>query len=174
MSDGRDACSGVDLRRYRPEDQDAVVAINRWGLAAAGVPVDVDVYAGDLADPDAVEATYLTGRSVLLVIEAVGGDLVGMGGLRPAGPDDPDTGEITRMRILPAHQGHGHGRAVLAALEAHAHAFGYRRVVLLTGPDQHPAVDLYRSAGYVDERHVDVDGLPGVYLTKDLEPGAVT
>ncbi|MEV6303882.1 GNAT family N-acetyltransferase [Actinoplanes sp. NPDC051861] len=152
----------VIIRTYQPDDQRAVLDLNAYGLAAAGVPADVDVYKGDLED---VAATYLTGRSTLLVV-VLAGAVIAMGALQEV---DAMTCEITRMRVAPEHQGHGHGKAVLHALESQARRFGFRYAVLLTGPDQHPAVDLYRAAGYVTtafERH---GALTGVRMRKQLD-----
>lgn len=87
-----------------------------------------------------------------------------MGGLR----SDGDHCEILRMRVAPRYQGRGYGRAMLEALENHACRLGYSRATLLTGPDQHPAIDLYREFGYRQiamEAHGD---LIGVRLAKDL------
>jgi len=152
----------VTIRRYLPEDHAAVVALNAYGLAAAGVPEDADVYAGDLDDLD---ATYLADRATLLVGE-VAGKVVAMGALRPV---DDTTCEITRMRVTPAMQGRGVGKAVLAALEDCARGLGYRFAVLLTGPDQHPAIDLYEAAGYRVVSFEHHGKVAGVRLRKGLE-----
>jgi ribosomal protein S18 acetylase RimI-like enzyme len=145
----------LTIRGYRPADHDALVALNAYGLAAAGVPIDADVYAGDL---DNIATTYLTARSAMLVGET-DGDIVAMGAVREI---DHRTCEITRMRVAPAAQGRGYGKAILRGLEDHARSLGYRRAVLLTGPDQHPAIDLYRAAGYTlasIEHHGDLTGV---------------
>lgn len=147
--------TSLRIRRYQPDDHPAVVALNAYGLAAAGVPPDADVYAGDL---DTIEHTYLTGRATLLVGE-LHGHVVAMGALHPI---DVTTCEITRMRVHPDAQGHGYGKQILHALEDHARQLDYHQAVLLTGPDQRPAVDLYQAAGYTTiatERHGDLAGI---------------
>jgi ribosomal protein S18 acetylase RimI-like enzyme len=149
------------IRPYRRDDHERVVALNRYGLAAAGVPLTADVYSGDLDD---VDAAYPPDRGALLVGE-VGGQVIAMGGLRPV---DAETCEILRMRVDPDHQGRGYGTAMLAALEHHADRLGYRHATLLTGPDQHPAIDLYRKAGYQQIRVEKHGDLVGVRLRKDL------
>ncbi len=138
-----------------------MTALNRYGLAAAGVPEDADVYAGDLDD---VATTYLTGRATLLIGE-VEDTVVAMGALTPV---DDITCEIVRMRVAPSHQGRGYGRAILDALERTAADMGYRRAVLLTGPRQRPAIDLYRSAGYAVTGTEQHGGLDGVRMAKQL------
>lgn len=160
MSSRSDLC----IRVYRPEDHEQVVALNRYGLAAAGVPLNADVYAGDLDDG---AGAYREDRAVLLVGE-LDGTVVAMGALRPV---DGDSCEILRMRVDPGWQGRGFGRTILTALEDHACRFGYTRATLLTGPDQHPALDLYVSAGYQQVAVETHGSLAGVRLTKDLVLG---
>jgi ribosomal protein S18 acetylase RimI-like enzyme len=150
------------IREYRNSDHAQVAALNAYGLAAAGVPADADVYAGDLDD---INATYLSRRGTLLVGQ-LGDDVVAMGALREI---DPTTCEITRMRVAPQVQGRGYGKAMLARLEEIARSHGYRRATLLTGPDQRPAIDLYAAANYTvigTERH---DMLVGVRMSKQLQ-----
>ncbi len=153
--------AALHIRTYRPEDHGAVTALNRYGLAAAGVPEDADVYAGDLDD---VSANYLTGRATLLVGE-VDDTVVAMGALAPI---DGTTCEVVRMRVMPSHQGRGYGRAILDALEQAAVGMGYRRAVLLTGPQQRPAIDLYQSAGYSVTGTEQHGSLAGVRMAKQL------
>jgi ribosomal protein S18 acetylase RimI-like enzyme len=151
----------LTIRGYLLEDHHAIVELNSYGLAAAGIPEDADVYAGDL---DNLETTYLAHRAALLVGE-LAGRVIAMGALQPV---DATTCEITRMRVLPEHQGHGVGKAILTALENQAITLGYQYAELLTGPNQHPAIDLYQAAGYTvtaTERH---GGLTGVRMRKAL------
>jgi len=157
MSEG----DSFQIRLYQTDDRDHVLALNRYGLQAAGVPADADVYAGDLDD---ITATYLTGRAVMLV-GTIGKRVVAMGGLREV---DQQACEILRMRVDPEAQGRGYGRVILQALEQHARQLGFSRATLLTGPDQHPAIDLYQSAGYEHAGREDHGNLAGVRLTKSL------
>jgi len=157
--------AALTIRVYRASDHAQVVELNSYGLAAAGVPADADVYAGDLDD---IAASYRVGRATMLVGERDGA-VVAMGALRPV---DETTCEITRMRVAPEAQGNGYGKAILVALEHHARRLGYRRAVLLTGPDQHPAVDLYGASAYAVtavEHHGD---LTGIRMAKDLTGGS--
>lgn len=151
----------MTIRVYRDTDREPVVRLNAYGLAAAGVPTDVDVYAGDLDD---VTNTYLTDRSTLLVGE-LDGQIVAMGALRRI---DASTCEITRMRVDHAFQGRGYGKQMLIELEHKARGFGYGEAVLLTGPDQHPAIDIYRAAGYAITFAENHAGISGVRLKKYL------
>ncbi|NUR59385.1 MAG: GNAT family N-acetyltransferase [Catenulispora sp.] len=152
---------GFQIRPYQTTDHERIVELNRYGLRAAGVPDTADVYAGDLDD---IAASYLNGRGTML-IGTLGARVVAMGGLREV---DQDICEILRMRVDSEAQGRGYGRAILQALEQHARRNGFTTATLLTGPEQHPAIDLYLSAGYTwtaDENHGPVRG---VRLAKSL------
>lgn len=153
---------GLTIRVYQPGDHAAVVQLNAYGLAAAGVPADADVYSGDLDD---VTATYLTGRATLLVGEHHG-TVIAMGALQQI---DATTCEVTRMRVHPEVQGRGYGKTILRALEDHARRLGYDHAVLLTGPDQHPAIDIYHAAGYTITATEHHGVLTGVRMRRNLQ-----
>lgn len=125
------------------------------------------------SDPDSVEArlllaeldaalTAITGdsgassfdardvrgpRALFLVARGSDGALLGCGALRPLEGEDRDTAELKRMYARP---GSGAGRQLLAALEAHATALGYREVRLSTRRLNLRAVDFYRRHGYAE------------------------
>jgi ribosomal protein S18 acetylase RimI-like enzyme len=155
----------LTIRVYRHSDRDDVVELNAYGLAAAGVPADADAYAGDLDD---ITTTYLTGRATMLIGE-IDGRVVAMGALRPL---TATTCEITRMRVHPDAQGRGHGKRMLIALEKRAVHLGYTDAVLLTGPNQHPAIDLYRAAGYTVTASENHGPVRGIRMHKPLAPDA--
>lgn len=73
------------------------------------------------------------------------GRAVGCGGVRTLAPG---VGEIKRMFVTGAARGRGHGRRLLAELEALAAALGHARVRLITTEVLAEARALYRSAGY--------------------------
>jgi ribosomal protein S18 acetylase RimI-like enzyme len=149
------------IRDYEPADHETLVELNRYGLAAAGVPENADIYSGDLDD---IAGTYLDGQGVMLV-GAVEGRVVAMAGLRQI---DTASCEILRMRVSSSYQGRGFARTLLNALEDRARRLGYQTAVLVTGPDQHPAIDLYRSAGYEQVGVERFGVLVGVRLVKRL------
>lgn len=74
-----------------------------------------------------------------------GGSKLGCGGLRRI---TDDAGEIKRLFVTAEARGRGVGRALLLALEAHATSIGYSTIRLDTHGGEHPAVALFRSAGY--------------------------
>jgi len=54
------------------------------------------------------------------------------------------------MYVSPTARGEGLGRAILAKIESEAQRAGLRVMRLETGNRQNEALELYRSAGYVD------------------------
>ena len=85
------------------------------------------------------------------------GDPVGSGGLREA---EPGVGEIRRMFVSARARRRGHGRRLLAALEARGRELGYGRMRLFTTTMLIEARAMYVAAGYVvvarpveDDRH---------------------
>ena len=151
---------GLTIHRYRDADQAEVVRLNAYGLAAAGLTPSSDVHTGDLDGATA----YRNGRAALLVGD-LDGRVVAVGAVRPV---SETTCEITRMRVDPAAQGRGFGKRMLTALEEEAVRLGYAEAVLLTGEDQHPAIDMYEAAGYVVVAREEHGGLAGVRLHKRL------
>jgi GNAT superfamily N-acetyltransferase/2'-5' RNA ligase len=157
------------IRRFQPNDLTQVLAINAYGLTAAGIAVDDDFYAGqDLAD---IQGTYAKSAGGVLLVGGLNEQIVAMGGIRRI---DTTTCELLRMRVRSEHQGQGYGTAILRLLERQAKELGYQRIVLLTGEEQHPAVDLYTRAGYRVTRREMLLGIPSVHTGKDLRTSEPT
>jgi GNAT superfamily N-acetyltransferase len=132
----------IELRRVRGDDPAAlelVAAMEAWVTENFG-PATPDrtstVRGEEMTPPD--------GGFVVLYED---GEPVAGGGLRRLGDD---VAEIKRMFVRPAARGRGHGRRVLAALEAAAADLGYRRLRLDTAQSMTTAMALYRGAGYRD------------------------
>lgn len=154
--------TGLNFRRYRPADADAVWHLHEWALKKAGTdPADLP----GVEDLRAVGGTYLDDGDFVVGIAAEArrderrlrtddGTLVAMGGFLPseAGHEDERTvagaAELHRMRVAPTRQGGGHGRALLEILEKRAGAAGFDRLLATTAARQAAAVGLYESAGY--------------------------
>jgi putative acetyltransferase len=94
--------------------------------------------------PNARAEQFEAGSGTFLMARAAG-RAVGCGGVRLI---DATTAEVKRMYVEPTHRGTGLGRALLSALEAAARQMGVRRLVLETGVHQHPAIAVYRRAGF--------------------------
>ena len=63
---------------------------------------------------------------------------------------EPGVAELKRMYVRPGYRGRGLSRRLLTELERQAALIGVRRLCLETGPLQHAALALYRSAGYAE------------------------
>jgi len=61
--------------------------------------------------------------------------------------DEEDEAELARLIVAPAARGRGAGRALTAALVAHA---GFEDIFLRVRPDNAVAIACYRGAGFVD------------------------
>lgn len=138
---------GPRLRRYRPSDRAAVLALHERALRAAGTdPTDVPG-ADDLRR---IPEAYLDGGEFLVVED--GGDrddrrdcgIVAMGGLRVDGP----VGTCYRMRVAPERQREGLGSLVLDGLERAARDRGVERIELTTAARQRAAMAFYPARGY--------------------------
>jgi putative acetyltransferase len=79
------------------------------------------------------------------VVAYVGEEPVGCGAFKEYAPDSV---EIKRMFVQPAHRQRGVARAVLVELETWAAELGYANCVLETGKRQPEAIALYQRSGY--------------------------
>lgn len=128
--------------RHEPPDApaakalfDAYMELVRERLGPEFVPTE-EIF----ATPDAFDGP---GSAWLVLYED--GEPVACGGLRPL---PPDCGEIKRMYVAPGARGRGHGRRLLAELEAIARDAGQRRIRLITTSALTEARALYSAEGY--------------------------
>jgi ribosomal protein S18 acetylase RimI-like enzyme len=153
----------LTIRPFRPDDRSALLALNAYGLKAAGIAVADDYYRGE--DFDNLENTYTSAAGGCMLVGEQDGKIVAMGGIRRV---DENTCELLRMRVYPDYQGRGYGRTILELLEREASRLGYRSVTLLTGENQHPAIDLYVRHGYRTTLREVLAGMPSLHMGKDL------
>ena len=94
---------------------------------------------------------------------------VGCGAVRLV---DPQTAELKRMFIAIPERGKGVGRALLLELEREAMRLGASRLILETGPRQHAAIAMYKSAGFREiPSFGEYVGSPmSLCMGKDLQP----
>jgi len=128
----------VVVRPFVPADQEAARSLilagmrDHWG----------DRYDERLnPDLDDIAASYA--GDTFLVAES-GGVIVGTGCLTVEGTR---VARVVRMAISPAFRRRGIGKAVLAALLAHARELGVPRVGIATNADWHDAIAFYRGCG---------------------------
>lgn len=77
----------------------------------------------------------------------INGEIAGMGGLRRV---REGVAEVKRIYVRPEHRGQQLGEVILLRLLDDAKQFGYRQVLLDSGPFMHSAHKVYRAQGFVD------------------------
>ena len=130
---------------YEHPDVDRLVEdLQAVYISIYGDPDATPVGPGEFAAPDgAFFVAYESAEPI-----AIGGwrrldpATYGVPGERPV--------EIKRMYVIERARGRGHGRAMLAHLEATTAAQGADWAVLMTGAPQLDAITLYRTSGYED------------------------
>jgi ribosomal protein S18 acetylase RimI-like enzyme len=139
----------VKIRRYRPSDRSAVIALFRefmWELAPPLLGGEFQTYIERAIREELgkVEEYYFgRERQGFWVAEDV--RVVGMVGVEKHAEN---AGELRRMAVEKAHRRKGIGRELLATAEAFCRECDYRRVVLSTSELQVAAMRLYESSGY--------------------------
>ncbi len=139
----------VRLRRIESADElaPAEALARQFGdWATERIRVELGIVVPPDADhPPSVLRELLTAGGRLYVAE-VGGEAVGVGGLKLLG----DTvGEIKRMFVRPEARGLGVGRAIVEQLIADARALGCETLYLESASFMDAAHALYRSVGFV-------------------------
>ncbi|HEY4458561.1 MAG TPA: GNAT family N-acetyltransferase [Pseudonocardiaceae bacterium] len=134
----------LEIRRSSYEDPDAAKLID-----------EVQEYYTELyGSPDSSPTTPADFQlpTGLFLVGYVDGAPVATGAWRAHDPAEPGyvpgDVELKRMYVVPAMQGRGYARAILAELERTARAEGHQRMVLTTGEPQVAANRFYLAAGY--------------------------
>jgi putative acetyltransferase len=157
--------SGPEIRPFRAEDLDAVIA---------GIPSqEPGAHRRRLAEHEHGDVEWL--------LAWIDDRPVGFVGLALPGKGDPDEMEargnalVRFLFVEEAFRRRGIARALMLELEEHALAAGVPGVVLDTGTGEDfvPARALYRSLGYIDRGGVYLGGWsdperPGVHLVDEL------
>ncbi len=137
--------TGLRIRRYEPEDREAVWRLHNEALDEVGAHLGNGPWDDDL---HGIEAAYLEAGGEFLV-GVLDGRVVAMGALRRG---SPEVAEVKRMRVEPALQGCGHGQTLLDALHRRAVELGYSTLRLDTAVRQRAARSLYERNGYRESR----------------------
>ncbi len=148
------------IRRYEPEDREAVWRLHNEALDEVGAHLGNGPWDDDLYE---IEGVYLEAGGEFLV-GVVDGRVVAMGALRRISPGEA---EIKRMRVQPALQGRGHGQALLEALHRRAAELGYSTLRLDTAVRQRAARRLYERNGYMESRRGRIGPFDCVFYEKD-------
>ena len=137
--------AGLRIRRYEPEDREAVWRLHNEALDEVGAHLGNGPWDDNL---HCIEAAYLEAGGEFLV-GVLGRRVVAMGALRRV---SSEVAEVKRMRVEPALQGRGHGQALLDALHRRAVEIGYSTLRLDTAVRQRAARSLYERNGYQESR----------------------
>lgn len=153
------------IRRYRhPAEFEPVLELHRLGLAQVGLrPGDGIYYESDLFR---MEELYL-GEGGEFLVGIREGRLVAMGGLRRFA-EEPEHGEMVRVRAHPGLQRRGYGSAMVMALEERAVEMGYAELRADTTALQQPALWMYARFGWRETHRKVIKGIVNVYLAKTL------
>lgn len=82
---------------------------------------------------------------------------------------DEHRAELKRLWVVPEYRGRGWGRALVEAALERARAAGFREIVLDSLDRLKPALELYRSLGFVSVEPYTTNPLPGaVFLGRTL------
>jgi putative acetyltransferase len=137
----------VNIRRYRPSDQGAVIGLFRefmWELTPPRLGAEFQAYIERAIREELgrIEEYYFAreGQGFWVV-----DDVVGMVGIER---QSADCAELRRMAVRSSHRRKGIGRELLRTAEAFCRESGYRKVVLSTSELQVAARRLYESSGY--------------------------
>lgn len=125
------------IRPARPDELNAVRDLFREYGEFLGSPVCLENFSREIAS--------LPGEYSPLLVAEQSGQIAGCAALRGIGDG---VGEMKRLYIRPAFQGHGLGRLLTVRIIAEASAAGYRLLRLDTLPVMAGALALYRSLGF--------------------------
>lgn len=155
----------LSVRRYESGDRERVRELAREAM------VDTPEFVPGAPDPDLADVTghYLEAGGEFLVGTVDGEGIVAIGAYGELDdwkePELDDVArparEVTRMRVDPARQRCGFGRAIYGELEERARNAGVRELVLDTGAENDRARGFYGAMGF---EHV---------LTKTVDFGLV-
>jgi putative acetyltransferase len=144
-----DAPRGVDVRPFRAADRDAVrdlfIRVNRAIAPPTLKEKFEDYIARSLAEEIDRIAEYYGDRNGGFWVAESAGDVVGMFGLEPAGPDAM---ELRRMYVAPEARRRGIARQMLGFAEDECRRRGLQSLTLSTSELQGEALALYRASGY--------------------------
>lgn len=136
--------AGLTIRRFKPDDFDAVWKLHREGVVKITPDVSQAMpgYDDDLKD---ILGTYLGDGCNFWVVDGPNG-LVGMAAIMRI---DAGTGRLRRMRVTEAWRRKGVAQALLDTAAQFCRDAGYRRLILDTTEQQTAAHALYERAGFV-------------------------
>ncbi|WP_433794563.1 GNAT family N-acetyltransferase [Actinoplanes sp. CA-252034] len=162
----------MPVRHAVPGDAAALakVHVRTWQSAYAGLIPQDHLDSLDPAQREPGWGRWLEGlrppAAILVWAEAAAAAPAGFVAIQPSRDPGADTatGEITAIYLLPAHQGTGAGRELMAAAVEHLTAAGFRRATLWVLETNATARRFYEAAGWVADGASKVDSSRGFPL----------
>ncbi len=151
----------IEIRRYLAGDHDAVCALHKTALLAAGAPFSSGPWDADL---DQIQTVYMDNGGEFFV-GTLQGRVVAMGALMRTGPGEA---QIRRMRVHPDVQRRGFGQAIYGALEKRARELGYSRLHLDTSIVQVQAQRFYLKNGFREFRRGKLGVVDSIFYEKQV------
>jgi ribosomal protein S18 acetylase RimI-like enzyme len=149
----------IEIRRYQASDHEAVCALHKTALLAAGAPFSAGSWDADL---DQIQTVYMDNAGEFFV-GTLEGRVVAMGALMRTGPCEA---QIRRMRVHPDVQRRGFGQAIYDALEKRARELGYSRLHLDTSIVQVAAQRFYIKNGFQEFRRGKLGVVDSIFYEK--------
>lgn len=149
----------LSIRRYEPEDKEAVRRLHDDALHDVGAHLGNGPWDEDLDD---IEGAYLALGGEFLV-GVLDDGVVAMGALRRISEREA---EVKRMRVRPGLQGRGYGQAMLDALHRRAAELGVSTLRLDTAVRQETARRLYLKNGYRESHRGRIGPFDCIYFER--------
>lgn len=151
----------ISLRRYQPQDHDAVWnlhndVLNELGTHGGNGPWDDDLHH--------IEEVYLRNKGEFFVGVA-NNTIIAIGGLKRV---NRDVAEIKRMRVNTAWRRKGIGQLILNRLEEKAKELGYQELVLDTTTRQTGAQLFYKKNSYHETHRGRYGKFDVIYYKKKI------
>jgi GNAT superfamily N-acetyltransferase len=160
----------VTVRLATPEDADAIERIrtDTWRATYRGLMPDsvLDSLGYDGARRRQQMAAMAADRFAL--VAGHDAEIVGFAYGGPSRSEDPDhPGEIYAIYVLPSHQGHGHGAALMRAAAREVRARGWRGMLVWVLRENHASRRFYERMGGRHLRDRDTEReIEGVTITE--------
>jgi ribosomal protein S18 acetylase RimI-like enzyme len=151
----------LQIRRYQPQDNEAVKALHYAGLQQFGATSDPY----NDSDLDDIEDVYINNNGDFLV-GTIDGQIVAMGALRKV---SAKRAEIKRIRVRRDCQRRGYAQAILKKLIELAESLGYTELHLDTVASNNPAQRLFEKFGFVETHRGKLGRFDLLFYSKKLK-----
>lgn len=133
----------LQIRRYQPQDNKVIRALNDAGIAQIEPSGGLRALPGVTDDFDDIEGVYLKDGDFIVGVQ--NGEVVAMGAFKKR---TETCAEIKRLRIRPDCQRQGYGETIMRQLLKLAAEKGYTEAFLDTLKTNHRAQNLFEKLGF--------------------------